>query len=436
MAITGIKAISALGLKNISSSDKSVENNINDDIEVEKIELSEKLSDGSANDGTGINLQKGLIFGNTYTFRVTKFINGQPKTITTINWEIKYHSLKQDKIVTLTSKSFSYYLRFDKNSLYDEKGNHPEMEDLCGRMIFVRAFIKDKNLSNRLEIWHHNRFRYIDRLIVEEQLLNRQITPYIIDQASTSLCGTAIIFYIFAKYNPKDFFNFTKDLLRTGKAKYNDFEVTPHKKAYDMFEMSPESKNWPKKIIKIGDSRKNKNKMYEADWLNLSVLRSASNDILGVYKGDVDDTTAISWPKMMLRLCKDFLGYKDVQGVNINTPIKKFTKDHLKIGLLINQINIEIGKGYKIAFLIDSDLIDYSEDKLKDLFKFEYHWVVLETPIKSIVEFDDSNNIIKKIDFVVFTWGTDIYVKKERYLKNPITYEYFMKNFYGYIKMQ
>lgn len=422
MAITGIKAKSALGLKKISSTDKSVENNITDDIEVEKIELSEKLSDGSANDGTGINLQKGLIFGNTYTFRVTKFINGQPKTITTINWEIKYHSLKQNKIVTLTSKSFSYYLRFDKNSLYDEKGNHPEMEDLCGRMIFVRAFIKNKNLSNRLEIWHHNRFIYIDRQVLEEEILERQISPWLINQIGTSLCGPASIFYIFAKYNFLEYYKFTKELFRTGKAKYYNYEVTPHKKAYAMFEMSPDSKNWPK-------NKKGK-KIAEVDWLTLASLRSSANDVLGVYKGDNDDTTAVNWPKMMVRLCEDFLGYKDVQGLNLYSR-KKFTKDHNTIGKLINKINSEIGNGCKLMLLIDSDLL------IDDVsFDLEYHWVVLETPIKSIVEFDDENEIIKKIDFVVFSWGTNIFNKKERYLNSPISYEHFMNNFYGYIKMK
>ena len=114
-----------------------------------------------------------------------------------------------------------------------------------------------------------------------------------------------------------------------------------------MFEMNPDTKDWPK-------NKKGK-KMAEIDWLTFATLRSCANDVLGVYKGGKDDTTAVSWPKMMLRLCEDFLGYKDVQGINLYSR-KKFTKDHNIIGKLINQINSEIGNGYKLMLLIDSDL--------------------------------------------------------------------------------
>lgn len=417
------------------------------EIEVEKIEVFGKQVKGSNNDNTGKIEQFGLVFGNNYTFRVTKFHNKTPSTIIPINWEIKYNSIKKNKNIKLTAISITHDISLNNGNFKDQEGNRIDLEDICGRMIFVKAFIKNREYSNNLKIWHHNRFYNIDRLILEEQILVRQMSPWKIDQARTSLCGPASIFYIFAKYNFLEFYKFTKELFRTGRAKYNNFEVVPHKDAFQMFAMNPDSKEWPKRYDR--DDKKTK-KMYEVDWLNLSLLRSAANDTLGTYKGDGDDTTAVSWPKMMVRLCKEFLGYKEVEGININIPLKKFTKDHLKIGKLINQINNDFGSGYKIICLIDSDLISNDEDYVlpqksfngEDLknslnsFSPEYHWVVLESPLQSIVTFDNDNQIVKKIDFIVYTWGVNLYDKQQRYLKESISYEHFMKNFYGYIKMK
>lgn len=394
--------------------------------EVLKIVLLDKLDKGSANDGSGRIQQGGMIFGKKYRFKVTSFSNQNNKNHK-INWIIKYHSLSKKKWIFLKGKSKSDTFSFEKLNLLNETNESIDMLDLCGRFIYIKAYINEESNVEYLKVWHHNRFRFLDRIKIENQLNDRQENPWKINQGSTSLCGTACIFYIMASEMPDEYYEFTKELLRKGESTFNSIIIKPHNKANEMYDISITDKDYPRN-------------MAEADWLTLAIVRSSQNSTLGVYKGDTDDTTAISWPKMMVKLCKSFLGYKDVVANNINVPIKKYfltnNSLHLNIGKLINQINNEIVNGNKIIMLIDSDLIANDEDNLSNLFQFEYHWVVLLSPIQSYTDFDTNNQIIKKLNFIVFTWGTNIYDVNRRYLRESISYEHFSKNFYGYIKVK
>ena len=48
--------------------------------------------------------------------------------------------------------------------------------------------------------------------------------------------------------------------------------------------------------------------------------------------------------------------------------------------------------------MIDSDLISPDEDTLSNIFQFEYHWVVLETPITLKDWWDNHGKIFYKAD--------------------------------------
>ena len=57
---------------------------------VKSIECVTPLDDGSRNDGLRINLQKGIVFGKTYEFRVKEFTNEESVNPDDIKWAISY----------------------------------------------------------------------------------------------------------------------------------------------------------------------------------------------------------------------------------------------------------------------------------------------------------------------------------------------------------
>ncbi|OWP74356.1 hypothetical protein [Flavobacterium oreochromis] len=63
-------------------------------------------------------------------------------------------------------------------------------EGLCGRFVYIQAYIDDPKSEGKLKVWKHNRFRWFDRMIVEEEIDERttQGMPWKINQAGTSLC--------------------------------------------------------------------------------------------------------------------------------------------------------------------------------------------------------------------------------------------------------
>ena len=125
--------------------------------QVKTIELTTDLDDGSANDGSE-GIQKGMIFGKKYSFKVTEYTNGEPKDKSKIKWMIKYQSpeLSKDKWVeipsTITGENYTIFA--------NEK-------DMCGRFAYIRAYIDNENDEGELKIWKHNRFRWFDRKIIK-----------------------------------------------------------------------------------------------------------------------------------------------------------------------------------------------------------------------------------------------------------------------------
>lgn len=82
-----------------------------------------------------------------------------------------------------------------------------------------------------------------------------------------------------------------------------------------------------------------------------------------------------------------------------------------------------------MILMIDSDLISEDEDTIWNMFAFEYHWVVLETPLRTIQNLNGEGKIFYTLDFKVYSWGS-----KDKYLKKEITLDHFIHNYYGYIK--
>ena len=376
--------------------------------EVERIEI-EKLKEGSANDGTGKSIRLGMVYGEKYKLKVTKFKNNEePISSMSIKWLVSY-------ITEEGEVAFIKISQRGKEILYKA-----DALEACGRDIKFYAYIKDRKKGGKLMVFQHYRFRWFDREKIKEELKERMDKPWLADQNSTSLCGMACLFYLLIKEKPDIYYKYVLALHQYGEVKYNNYITKPND---ILFSKNPNEKGYPY-IIEFGK----KKEMPLCDYITLGGLRNTENSF---YKGGDEEFAAINWPNLMVRLCKEFLGYKDVDYRGIYNPIKKSTKYDMKETLkMIKDINIQMENGYHLILLIDSDLISLTEDSLFE--SLEYHWVVLETPI-SVDEncWDGEGRIIPHVNFKVYSWAS-----KDQYLARPISIEHFINNYYGYIKVK
>lgn len=373
---------------------------------VKEIELLTPLDDGSTNDKTGGLNNKGMVFGKTYNFRVKSYVKDAPKNKSDIKWLLKYHSLSENKWKEIPLAAKGDNVKITMNE-----------EDFCGRYIYVRAYIKDHKNEAELKVWKHNRFRWFDRMIVDDEIKERTDNkrPWLINQSGTSLCGMACIFYLFAKEQPDAYKKFAKTLFRTGKAACNNYTAKP---GIEVLEKKMDKFKFP-----IGTS-----KMPLIDYITMAGTRNTDNSS---YKGGDEEFQAINWPPLMTNLSQNLLGYKEVNSRGIYNPIKPLVYTDLDIKNKIEDINNQIKSGYKLILMIDSDLID----DVWDISSMDLHWVVLESQITWNYVPKFLGKTIDEIDFSVYSWGTDPF-GGTRYLKNKITSNHFMANYNGYIKLK
>ena len=133
----------------------------------------------------------------------------------------------------------------------------------------------------------------------------------------------------------------------------------------------------------------------------------------------------------MTSLSEKLLGYSDVSSKGVYNPIKPLVYTTLDVENKINDINKQLGLGYKLILMIDSDLIDDVWDKSS----LDLHWVVLESPITWNYKQNYFKADIDEIDFNVYSWGTDPF-GSSKYLRKKITSNHFMANYNGYIKVK
>lgn len=389
---------------------------------VKEIELLTPLDFGSTNDKTGGLDNEGMVFGKTYHFRVKSYVKDAPKNKSDIKWLLKYHNLSENKWKEIPLSVKGDNVKITMND-----------EDLCGRFVYVRAYVKDDKTEGECKVWKHNRFRWFDRTIIEEEIKERidNNQPWLINQSGTSLCGMACIFYLFAKEQPKEYKKFAKELFRTGIATFNNYTVTP---TIDILERQP---FLPKRILneskfpwhwELLGGKSKKTNMPLIDYITMAGTRNTDNKN---YKGGEEEFQAINWPPFMTSLSEILLGYKDVSSKGVYNPIKPLVFTTLDVENKINDINKQLTLGYKLILMIDSDLIDDTWD----MSSMDLHWVVLESPI--VWNYVPSFFGAKKdeIDFKVYTWGTDPN-GHVRYLKKKITSNHFMANYNGYIKVK
>ena len=389
---------------------------------VKKIELITPLDEGSANDNKELN-QPGMIFGKKYKFKVTEFADGKPNSNSSIKWMYKYHNLTENKWIEKKIDTTGDTLMFKM----DEK-------ERCGRYIYVRAYLVDPETEGEIKKWHHNRFRWFDRLKVEEEINERTDNkkPWLVNQSGTSLCGMACIFYLFAKEQPQNYKKFAKQLFRTGEATFNEYTAKP---SIEILEKKINPKGLP-----LGTSN-----MPLVDYITMAGTRNTDNKS---YKGGDEEFQAINWPPLITDLSEKLLGYKEVKSKGVYNPIFPISYNTIEIENKISDINEQFRAGYKLILMIDSDLIQ----DVWDFKSLDLHWVVLESEISEVSMFNKKGQIDYYLDFRVYTWGTDpnnneflILNKKTgkteenskyHFLKRPITKRHFMNNYNGYIKVK
>jgi hypothetical protein len=384
---------------------------------VKEIELLTALDDGSANDGSG-GLQKGIVLGKTYTFKVKSYTKTEAVNKNAVKWMIEYHNLTTGK--------------WEKD-YFDHRGEgiriHFITNEMCGRFVYIRAYIEDEKEEGELKVWKHNRFRWFDRKNVHNQIAERVKEPWRINQGTTSLCGMACIFYLLVKKDGKGYEKLSKQLFRIGEHKYNDYLIEPHKDAHDMYDVNP---------YKDSDHPK----LPEIDWITMSLVRSKESSLFGkiLYKGKKNqDGAAINWPWLMEPLGKKLLGYTSVEmdyyKVN-KSYVRDFFDSDEKIRILEKDIDADYKNGYEICMMIDGDMVSNKADyNITDL--GEYHWIVYEGNLQMLNDkeaIESDYDEVSKIKFDIFTWGEEVRGKSR--ISNGISKKAFRNNYYGYLKLK
>ncbi|REH47461.1 hypothetical protein C7448_10682 [Tenacibaculum gallaicum] len=381
---------------------------------VEKIEI-ESLDEGSDNGGT--NKKEGLIHGKEYALKVAKYKNDKaPKDSNTIKWSYGYTNAKEEVVVGNINQKGDKVI-FKANDL-----------DYCGNKITFYAYIENKENEAELEVFHHYRFRWFDRKVVERQIEERVKKPWRINQGGTSLCGMACLFYLFAKKDKQGYKKLAETLHRTGKALHNGYTVEPDEDAKEeMYNTNPiTSKKHPW--------------IPEIDWITMATTRSKESDF-GYTGKRGQDASAINWPWLMTKLGKKLLGYKTVEMdyYKINKSyIRDFFGSDEKIRILEEDIDKDYKNGYEICMMIDADMMYNKADY--DITDFgEYHWVTYEGALEILNSKRNTESDYDKvtgINFNVVTWGEFKRDKGSDKKKLRLSKASFRNNYYGYLKLK
>ena len=161
----------------------------------------------------------------------------------------------------------------------------------------------------------------------------------------------------------------------------------------------------------------------------------------------MDQLAAVNWPGMMERLCREFLGFQNVESVGLSFNSLERRKSILSIRNYDEQSNddlyslLKMEKAHKegatVLMMIDmqmfDDIVSYSYNDLLT----KSHWIVYEGGMRF---YNAANKPVKEIGkatmlaFKFATWGKnpeeslELLTKKHR-----VSLDCFKSTFYGYI---
>ena len=364
---------------------------------VKEIELLTDLDDGSANDGSG-GLQKGIVYGKSYTFKVKTYTAGEPKSKSLVKWMYKYHNLLENKWVEVYSKKTgeNYTIHFNE-------------EEMCGRFVYVIAYIEDEKEEGELKVWKHNRFRMLARqLLIIETGLRANISSAI-DQGGSSLCGIAVVGYYLARDKPKVYNKFVLDMHRKGEVtiEANKYKIEIDKDEH-LIKYKTTDKKYPDGSLGLG-------KMLTADFVFLVTIKDFLNNIFDYNPDDehvgefVEGGTGLTLPGEVASIFKNIANYSEV--INDTNLI---TSKWQSASNSADELEKKLNDGYRIGLLIDSD--NFTKNS-KSKFTIPTHWVGL---LK--VANDKKSD---QISITVFTWSS---------IRTwTVSYSVFRDGYFGYV---
>ncbi len=394
-------------------------------ISVEEIECISDLDEGSNNKGDG-GTQDGFIYGKEYEFKIKKYQDDSLPSEDMkkkIIWEYSYKNEDGERITnTIESSGETFKLKIDNL-------------EMLGKEVSICAYLGKQRRDRKLEFLCHNRFRYFDIKNVEQQIEERLVKPWKINQGGTSLCGMACLFYIFAKNDKQGYKTLAETLHRTGKATHNGYTVEPDEDAKEeMYNTNPKtSKEHPW--------------IPEIDWITMATTRSKESDF-GYTGKKGQDASAINWPWLMTNLGKKLLGYSTVEmdyyKVN-KSYIRDFFGSDEKIRILEEDIDKDYQNGFEICMMIDGDMVASNPGPNYSINDFgEYHWVTYEGGLEllnSEKRTEPDYDKVTNVEFNVVTWGElkdgkTLDDKNKPMDKIEITKKQFISNYYGYLKLK
>ena len=231
--------------------------------------------------------------------------------------------------------------------------------------------------------------------------------------------------------------------------------------------MDPAGNNYP---VWTDANGKEVERMPMADWLSLAVLRSHESTtwikpvVLNpfppivipvpkkmIYKGKrentMDQLAAVNWPDMMEKLCREFLGFQNVESVGLSFNSLERRKSILSIRNYDEQSNddlyslLKMEKAHKegatVLMMIDSQMFENIVSSSYNDLLTQSHWIVYEG---GLIFYNAANKPVKEIGkatmlaFKFATWGKnpeeslELLTKKHR-----VSLDCFKSTFYGYI---
>lgn len=425
------------------------------------IMVDEFLEEGYNYDGESSELVKGFVYNKIY--HLTAIIhNDNGVKDEDIHWEAEY---------VFTNGHRTKVKNRALDNIWTDKGRHitlpPMLPSLIGGTLVFYAYINKPKGEATWTIWVHYRFRLFNFKQVQDQIIQRVGQPWLIDQSGTSLCGMACLFYVFAKLHPVAYGKFIIDMHHKGEATFNGYTVRPDEDAAEeMYNMDPAGENYP---VWTDANGKVVERMPMADWLSLAVLRSHESTtwfkpvVLNpfppivipvpkkmIYKGKrentMDQLAAVNWPGMMERLCREFLGFQNVESTLSMVLMKE--QKHFFRGWLSDKMSDRDlrsledmeqahNDGATVLMMIDSQMfenvVSYS---YMDLLT-KSHWIVYEGGLKFLNESNNTVTDLKEATRIFFnfaTWGvapSNSYENLEN--ENNISVSCFKSTFYGFI---
>lgn len=208
-------------------------------------------------------------------------------------------------------------------------------------------------------------FPKIDRQEVYQQVRDRMVNPWMIDQATTSLCGCAVVLYLTAKYRPGMYADYVLNLYEDGVAHLGSLRVAP---GTDCRNYAP--------IDTAG-----------ADWVGLAGLRDSENALFD-YDEEGDMFAGINFPREV-RNWLQHTGFTivdddtDVVGTNNESALRKAAQ--------LKQ------QGHEVVILLRAKWLQSSQSVIPLV---PDHWVVATSEI----DLSGPNPV-----FTCYSWGDPLF---------------------------